>query len=165
MPDEQLGFFGEATPLDQLGSREVRAGQRGGSAEAASIPDRPEKYADMLRIFSYHSMTDADLQQRFPTIHPGTICKRRLRLERAHLVRQIPNYTRATPHGIQAMVFEITQRGKETLRQWEQQSNGKNPPTSTEGSTPPSSTSSVPPPVSGPSSDVISDTPAGSSTI
>jgi hypothetical protein len=166
--DHQLGFFGEATPLDQLGSREVRAGQRGGSTKAAAIPDQPEKYVQILAVLGRHSHADFELQRELPTVHPGTVSKRRLRLEQAHLVEEVPNVMRRTPHGVEAMTFRITDKGKEVLRQWRQQhpdtSSGKSHPTRASDPTSPSSTSYELPPVSGPSSVEGFDTPGESST-
>lgn len=151
---DQLDIFGSATPLDQLEPREVRAGERGGAMQAASIPDEPERYVQILTCLRRYTHADFELAAAHPGVHPGTISKRRLRLERAGLLEKVPDVTRKTYHGVEAMVFRITNQGLEVLTQWEQQhptSSGRSPRPG-EGPTSTSSMPSGPLPVSGPSS-------------
>lgn len=120
---DQLDIFGGVTPLEALpdGTREVQRGARGGSVEAAKIPDRPEKYIDVLRVLRRHTHADFELRAELPGVNPGTVSKRRLRLEQAGLVEQVADVYRKTPDGVDAMVFKITDRGRGVLEAWEQQ--------------------------------------------
>jgi hypothetical protein len=165
MADIQLGFFGEATPLSDLGTREVRKGSRGGSTQAATVPDQPEKYVNILRVVSRFPQADFEIAAQLPGVHPGTVSKRRLRLERAGLIEEVQEVRHRTPHGVEAMVFRITNQGKEVLRQWRLEhqagSSGRTPPSERSAPTNPSSTSYGLPPASGPCSSGGSDTPAG----
>lgn len=142
------------------GEREVRAAARGGSNTAAQIPDHPEHYVEVLNVIGRYSQADFEIQAALPHLHPGTVSKRRLRLERARLIEEVPEVMRATPHGVPAMTFRITPTGKETLRAWQQQqseqptSSGPTLPT-TPASTDGCSTPSVTPPESGRSFDVV----------
>jgi hypothetical protein len=146
MADEQLDIFGGAVPFVDLESRTSRAGGRGGSAKAASIPDDPWKYAAILTVLGWHTnlmpgaaladppMADWEIAKRMPDVHPGTVSKRRLRLERAGLLEEVKGVMHKTPHGVEAMTFTITDKGREVLKQWQSQQqsnpNGPTPPTS-----------------------------------
>lgn len=120
---EQLDIFGGSAPLDALptGTREVQQGARGGSVDAAKIPDKPERYVDVLRVLRRHTHADFELQRALPGVNPGTVSKRRLRLEQTGLCERVAGVSRKTPDGVDAMVFTITNRGKEVLEAWEQQ--------------------------------------------
>ncbi len=113
---EQLDIFGNATPFPT--GREVRAGERGGSAAAARIPDKPEHYVNLLALFEHRDRADFDLVLRLPDVHPGTLSKRRLRLERAGLLEEVPGEFHTTPYGSDAMVFTITDKGRRVLTEW-----------------------------------------------
>lgn len=120
---DQLDLFGGSTPLDALptGTREVQQGARGGSVDAAKMPDRPERYIEVLRVLRRHTHADFELQRALPEVNPGTVSKRRLRLEQAGLCQRVEGVARKTPDGVDAMVFTITERGREVLHEWEQQ--------------------------------------------
>lgn len=171
---EQLDIWTVSVPVPlppvpalPTGARERRRGDRGGAVEAAKIPDRPEKYIDVLQVIASWSKADFEIQAALPDVHPGTICKRRLRLEQAKLIEEVPGVMRATPHGVDAMTFRITPTGKEVLAQWRQQasqpSSGKNPPATDREPTPISSMPFGPLPASGPCSAETSGTPVASS--
>jgi hypothetical protein len=147
MADEQLDIFGGAVPFADLEGRTSRAGGRGGSAEASTIPDDPWRYAAILTVLGSHSwvlpdnvvrpdppLADWEIAKRMPDVHPGTVSKRRLRLERAGLVEEVPGVMHPTPYKVEAMTFTITDKGREVLKQWQSQQqsnpNGPTPPTS-----------------------------------
>lgn len=124
MANDQLDIFGGAVPLDELAAepREVRRGDPATSAQAASIPDRTANFAGVLRVLveaGEHGCTDSELARALPHQHPGSVSKRRLRLERAGLVED-SGRVRPTAFGIDALVFVVTDKGKEVLRAWQQ---------------------------------------------
>lgn len=118
MPDEQLDIFGNAIPLAELGGREVRRDSPDTSREAASIRDQPHHYMALLAVLDLGDRIDATLQRMLPDVHPGTVSKRRLRLERGGYVEATDQRQR-TPHGVSAIVYRITDAGREVLREWE----------------------------------------------
>lgn len=120
MTDEQLDFFGGSTPLEHLAAqpREARAGDRRGSLEAAKVPDKPERFVALLAQASVRiDFTDDELAIAMPEVHPGTLSKRRLRLERAGLIEDTKRL-RPTRTGVPATVFQITDQGREVLTTW-----------------------------------------------
>lgn len=118
MAMEEPDLWGEVHPALPTDTREVGRGARGGSVEAAKIPDRPEKYIEILNLLRREPMIDDRMAVCLPAVHPGTLSKRRLRLERAGLVEDTMSL-RPTRQGVYAILWAITDKGREVLAAWE----------------------------------------------
>lgn len=121
MADRQLTFDGDEVPLADLvaSARHARATDPVTSAKALEVPDRHERYVEILALAGrfLHGFTDDELAQRLPRQHPGSLSKRRLRLEKSGLLERT-DVERITRFGSPAIVFVVTDKGRGVLHQW-----------------------------------------------
>lgn len=117
-------FGGPPVPLKVLvGSQDARLNDRVTSHMAAQLP-RNEHRVEMLHAYLAGPLIDEAVALRYGW-DKGTTAKRRLRLERAGLLRPFVNdqgyqQMSVTSRGAAALLFEITDEGRRWLQEADQ---------------------------------------------